>query len=61
MSKKIAAELLEILVCPKCLGTLKYDEANQELICETDQLAYQIQNGIPNMLINEARKINDQK
>jgi len=50
-------DLLDILVCPKSGGELEYDEKSQELICNESGLAYPIQDGIPIMLINEARKI----
>ena len=53
----LSTKLLEILVCPKSKGELKYDEKNQELICEESKLAYKIIDGIPVMLIDEARKI----
>lgn len=56
-SKKIAEELLEILVCPLCKSDLFYDEKNQELICRESKLAYKIKDGIPVMLIDEARKL----
>jgi uncharacterized protein YbaR (Trm112 family) len=46
--------LLEILVCPICKGPLRYDRANEELICQADKLAYPIRDGIPVMLIDEA-------
>ena len=57
MSQKIAPELLEILVCPLCKGELIYDEKNSELICHESKLTYQIKNGIPVMLIDEAKKL----
>ena len=50
-------DLLDILVCPESGGELEYDEKSQELICNKSGLAYPIQDGIPIMLINEARKI----
>lgn len=50
-------ELLDILVCPKCRGELKYDKKNDELICHGCKLAYQIKDDIPIMLIEEARKL----
>ena len=50
-------DLLDILVCPKSGGKLVLDEANNELICEESKLAYPIKNGIPIMLIDNARKI----
>lgn len=50
------ARLLEILVCPICKGPLAYDRAQQELICHADKLAYPIRDGIPVMLVDEARQ-----
>ena len=50
-------DLLEILVCPESGEELEYDEKKQELICSKSGLAYPIENGIPIMLINRARKI----
>lgn len=50
------ARLLEILVCPICKGPLRYDRAQQELICQADKLAYPIRDGIPVMLVDEARQ-----
>lgn len=47
-------ELLSIIVCPKCRSALIYDEAREGLICNTCQLLYPIQNGIPVMLEDEA-------
>jgi uncharacterized protein YbaR (Trm112 family) len=51
------SRLLEILVCPLCKGPLKYDRAQQELICQPDRLAFPIRDGIPVMLPDEARKM----
>jgi hypothetical protein len=59
MSQKISAELLEILICPLCKGDLVFDEKNNELICYKSKLAYKINNGIPVMLVDEARKIEE--
>lgn len=50
--------LLDILVCPLCKGKLTYDKTAQELICSFDKLAYPIREGIPVMLIEEARQLN---
>ena len=50
------ARLLEILVCPICKGPLTYDRTQQELICQADKLAYPIRDGIPVMLVDEARQ-----
>ena len=53
----IDPKLLEILVCPMTKGPLRYDEAAQELISEQAGLAYPIRDGIPIMLVDEARKL----
>lgn len=50
--------LLEILVCPLSRNRLRYDEAAQELISESAGLAYPIRDGVPVMLIDEARDLN---
>lgn len=52
-------KLLEILVCPLTKGPLRYDEERQELVSEQAGLAYPIRDGIPIMLIDEARKLDD--
>jgi len=54
---KTDPRLLEILVCPLTRGSLEYDKANQELISRKAQLAFPIRDGVPIMLIDEARKI----
>ncbi|MCZ6455026.1 MAG: Trm112 family protein [Alphaproteobacteria bacterium] len=51
-------KLLEILVCPLTKGPLRYDEAKQELISQKAGLAYPIRDGIPIMLVDEARELN---
>ena len=48
-------KMLEALVCPKTQGTLSYDAEAQELISKAANLAFPIRNGIPVMLIDEAR------
>jgi uncharacterized protein YbaR (Trm112 family) len=50
-------KLLEILVCPLTKATLRYDADKQELISEKAKLAYPIRDGIPIMLVEEARKL----
>tara|TARA_Y100000588_G_scaffold277481_1_gene293975 strand:+ start:439 stop:618 length:180 start_codon:yes stop_codon:yes gene_type:complete len=47
--------LLNILVCPECKGSLIYK--NNELICRFDRLAYPVKDDIPVMLPQEARQI----
>ncbi len=51
------AKLLEILVCPVTKEALRYDADAQELISEKAGLAYPIRDGIPIMLIDEARRL----
>ncbi|MEL7116220.1 MAG: Trm112 family protein [Pseudomonadota bacterium] len=48
-------KMLEALVCPQTQATLSYDAERQELISKPAGLAYPIRNGIPVMLIDEAR------
>jgi uncharacterized protein YbaR (Trm112 family) len=50
-------KLLEILVCPLTKSTLRYDREKQELVSEKAKLAYPIHDGIPIMLVEEARKL----
>lgn len=52
-------KLLEILVCPLTKDTLEYDRERQELISRKARLAYPIRDGIPIMLPEEARQIED--
>jgi uncharacterized protein YbaR (Trm112 family) len=52
-------KLLEILVCPQTRGPLTYDREKQELISRQAGLAYPIRDGIPIMLIGEARELSD--
>jgi uncharacterized protein YbaR (Trm112 family) len=53
----IDPKLLEILVCPLTKGALHYDREKQELVSEKAKLAYPIRDGIPIMLVDEARKL----
>ncbi|MCK5284857.1 MAG: Trm112 family protein [Alphaproteobacteria bacterium] len=59
MSTEIDPKLLEILVCPLTKGALRYDKSAGELISEQAKLAYPIRDGIPVMLVDEARKLED--
>jgi uncharacterized protein YbaR (Trm112 family) len=56
---EIDPRLLEILVCPLTKAPLRYDRAAQELISDEAGLAYPIRDGIPIMLIDEARQLRD--
>jgi uncharacterized protein len=49
--------LLEMLVCPLTKAALHYDVEQQELISDKAKLAYPIREGIPVMLVEEARKL----
>jgi len=49
--------MLEALICPVTHATLEYDTARQELISKPAALAFPIRNGIPVMLVDEARKL----
>ena len=48
--------LLELLVCPDCKGTVTLDSTSSELVCDECGLVYPIRDGIPIMLVSEARR-----
>ncbi len=52
-------KLLEILVCPLSKGPLRLDRERQELISPRARLAYPIREGVPILLIDEARELGD--
>ena len=52
--------ILDKLVCPLTRNPLHYDKEKQELISNSVGLAFPIRNGIPILLIDEARKINEE-
>lgn len=52
-------KLLEILVCPVTKGPLVYDKQKQELISKAARLAYPVRDGIPVMLEDEARRLEE--
>ncbi len=58
MTVELAPELLEILACPNCHGSLAVDHEGHELVCTAPgcQLAYPVRDGIPVMLIDDARR-----
>jgi uncharacterized protein YbaR (Trm112 family) len=58
---QIDPKLLEILVCPLSKSPLRYDRDAQELISDQAGLAYPIRDGIPIMLVDEARQIDQPK
>ncbi|MBS1239219.1 MAG: hypothetical protein H6R38_537 [Deltaproteobacteria bacterium] len=52
-------ELLEILACPKCKGDIRLNASQDGLICDRCRLVYEIRDGIPIMLIDEAKPLSD--
>ena len=56
---EVDPKLLEILVCPVTKGPLEYDREHQELISRKAGLAYPIREGIPIMLADEARALDE--
>ena len=58
-ANEVDPALLEILVCPLTKGPLRYDRAASELISDTARLAYPIRDGIPIMLPDEARRLDE--
>lgn len=53
----LAPELKEILACPRCKGDLEFHEAEEEIRCLACRLAFRIDEGIPVMLLEEAKPI----
>ena len=58
-SSDIDPKLLEILVCPVTKGPLEFDKEAQELVSKQAGLAYPVRDGIPIMLPDEARRLDD--
>jgi len=50
----IDKELLDILACPACKGSVAYDQENEKLICQKCNRRYPVREGIPVMLVDEA-------
>jgi len=57
MSEAFDPKMLEALVCPMTQATLTYDAETQELISKPANLAFPVRNGIPVMLVDEARQL----
>jgi|TARA_B110000438_G_C15383721_1_gene465914 uncharacterized protein YbaR (Trm112 family) len=55
----VDSKLLEILVCPLTKGPLQYDQVSNELVSVQAGLAFPIRDGIPIMLVDEARSLDD--
>ena len=56
---EVDPRLLEILVCPVTHGPLEYDREHSELISRSARLAYPVRDGVPIMLPEEARSLDE--
>ena len=52
-------KMMDLLVCPQTKGPLEYDESAQELISKKAKLAYPVRDGVPILLVSEARPLED--
>lgn len=59
MAPEVDPRLLEVLVCPLTKGPLEYDRLHGELISRSAKLAYPIRDGVPVMLAEEARALEE--
>ncbi|MFC1837363.1 Trm112 family protein [Thermodesulfobacteriota bacterium] len=57
----ISKELLKILACPKCKGPVELTGEKDGLVCNSCRLLYEIRDDIPIMLIDEAKKLDQEK
>ncbi len=57
--QSVDPKLLEVLVCPVTRSTLRYDRERNELVSESARLAFPIRDGVPVMLPDEARVLED--
>jgi uncharacterized protein YbaR (Trm112 family) len=55
----LSDELLAILACPRCKGTLCYLEEKPAFVCEACRLSYPVRDGIPVMLVDEAEHLGE--
>ena len=49
--------LLDLLVCPRCRGPLRYELTPESLVCERDRLRYPVRDDIPVLLVDEAESL----
>lgn len=56
-ASEIDPRLLEVLVCPASRGPLRYDREAQELVSDQARLAYPVRDGVPILLVDEARDL----
>jgi len=52
---------IELMVCPECQSKLSYDTGTKELLCDKCDLAFPVKDGIPVMLVEQARKVESDK
>ncbi len=57
----LAAELKEILACPKCKGDLDFQESERRIVCRACKLVYRIEDDVPVMLIDEATPLEEKR
>jgi uncharacterized protein len=57
MLEHMDTRLLDILACPICKGPLVHRREHQELVCRGDRLAWPIRDGVPVLLVGEAREV----
>ena len=57
MSEEVDPKLLEVLVCPQTRAPLRYDAARGELVSDKARLAFPIRNGVPILILDEAREL----
>jgi uncharacterized protein YbaR (Trm112 family) len=58
---EIDPKLLEVLVCPQSRTPLRYDKERQELVSDKARLAYPVRDGVPILLLDEARELEPQE
>lgn len=59
MNNSPPQHLFEILVCPLCKGQMQWLQASSELVCHADRLAFAVRDGVPNLLPDCARPLNE--
>ena len=59
LDAEVDPRLLEVLICPVTRGPLTYDRAKAELVSKSARLAYPIRDGVPIMLPEEARDLEE--
>lgn len=57
MDNSVSPLLLEVLICPQSRTPLRYDREKQELVCAQAHVAYPVREGVPILLIDQARDL----